>query len=401
MRRILLCMFLFVVASNLWAQEDAKSPSRDSAKVWYSVGKDYMKKELYESAVRNFKRALSYDSTFIQAWLDLALAFLEMKQFDSAEVAYRMVAKINPKDSRGWQGLGFMYGILKGDIEKGVEFYKKALEVDPENNDARFGLAKLLDKAGRGDEAREVYEEALKKDPDNPGILKSYGLFLSDEGDYEKSVSLLEKALPHFENDKEVRMALAEGYRKLGEKEPKYLPKALENLNYLIGIDSTDVTLFVKRASVYEEMKRYRDALKDYDRALELNPNYIVPYLKKAGLLIDKFRKYSEARALLLKALSLQCPENLKCAEIDLIADTYFQEAEKLRKEGDRLRKEGFERDAREKYAEAVKKYDKAIEEYRKATKYEGGQWVEYAKKQIVRAKKLRQKTWRKSQGIE
>ena len=54
----------------LGAQENSAPETttaiRDSAKVWYSIGKDYFIKKRYEDAVRNFKRALEYDSTFVE-----------------------------------------------------------------------------------------------------------------------------------------------------------------------------------------------------------------------------------------------------------------------------------------------------------------------------------------------
>jgi len=400
---IIILSFLKVPSSEATVMGGAEENFvlRDSAKIWFSVGKDYARKKQYADALKNFRRALSYDSTFVDIYLNMAMIFLEMREFDSAESAYQKIVKVAPKDSRGWQGLGFMYGIIKNDIEKGIEFYKRALETDPENNDARFGLAKLLDKAGRSEEADRIYKDALEKDPENPGILKSYGLFLFDLRRYEEAVDYLEKALPHFEDDVDLRTALAESYRNLCEKNMTYLPKALDCINYLIKQDSTDVTLWVKRASILESMKRYKEALSDYDKAIELRGDYIVPYLKKASLLIDRYKKYSKAREVLRKALTLEFPTpDLKAAAIDLLGDTFFHEAEAMRKSADSLRKAGFESDAREKYSNAVNLYDRALAEYKKAIPI-GGTWADYANKQIKRGEKLRKKTWRQSQGIE
>ncbi len=389
----------------LGAQENSAPETttaiRDSAKVWYSIGKDYFIKKRYEDAVRNFKRALEYDSTFIEAYLDMARAYLALGNMDSAEVAYRKVAQIDPHDSRGWQGLGFLYGILKKDVDKGVEYYRKALEVDPENNDARFGLASLLDKAGRAAEADSVYLQALARDPDNPGIKRAYGLFLNSQGRYDEAVKYLKEVLPVFKDDEDLRKALLDACLKSGEREN--LETALEDVNYLIGKDSTNYTHYLKRADIYEKLGKYKLALKDYDRAIELAKGYTpIPYLKKANLLVDKLKDYAAARAVLREALKLDFPnDDLKAAAYDLLGDTYMTSARIARKEGDDLRKRGLEKEARQKYAEAVENYDKAIAEYQKALSLNSPKWVEYARKQIARAKKVRQKAWRKSQGIE
>jgi len=259
-KALILIGAVFAGFGVLGAQEDSASETtsaiRDSAKVWYSIGKDYFIKKRYEDAVRNFKRALEYDSTFVEAYLDMARAYLALGNMDSAEVAYRKVAQINPHDSRGWQGLGFLYGILKKDVDKGVEYYRKALDVDPENNDARFGLASLLDEAGRAAEADSVYLQALARDPDNPGIKRAYGLFLNSQGRYAEAVKYLKEVLPVFKDDEDVRKALLDACLKSGEKEN--LETALEDANYLIQKDSTNYTHYLKRAAIYEKLGKYR-----------------------------------------------------------------------------------------------------------------------------------------------
>ncbi len=395
------CISLYAAGENVETTATPEKTMRDSAKIWYSVGKDYLLKKRYKDAVRNFKKALGYDSTYIEIYLDLARAYLGLGHMDSAEVAYRKVAEIDPKDSRGWQGLGFLYGILRKDVDKGVEYYKKALEVDPDNNDARFGLASLLDKAGRSAEADSVYLEAIKRAPENPGIKRAYGLFLESQGRYDEAVKYLKEVLPIFKDDKEVHEALMNAGIK--SKKPELLEIALESVNYLISKDSSNYTYFLKRADIYERMGKYQKALADYDKAIELADGYTpIPYLKKANLLVDKLKDYVRARKVLREALKLEFPnDDLKAAAYDLLGDTYMTSAKIARKEGDDLRKRGLEQEARQKYKEAVENYDLAIKEYQKALSLNSPKWAEYARKQIERAKKVRQKAWRKSQGIE
>ncbi len=380
---------------------------RDSAKIWFSVGKDYFNKNNLERAIANFKRALSYDSTLVEIYLHLGQAYLKLGQFDSAEIAYRKVAEIDPSDSRGWQGLGFMYGIVKKDVEKGIEFYKKALEVDPKNNDARFGLATLLDKAGRSAEADSIYQAAIAADPENPAILKAYAVFLAEKKEYARALPYLEKAHQKKPEDEKVSSLLLDAYLNLAqqekdrEKKKAYYEKALTLLDQKLAKDSTNVGTLIKRANVLANLGRVDEALQDLDRAIELRPDIPNALLIKANLLMEVKKDYAGARQLLQKALEMNLPDNVRAATLALLADAYFYPAENLRKQGDALRKKGLELEARKKYGEAVPLYDKAIQTYKKVLQYPGTRWTDYAQKQVKRAQSLRKKAWRRSQGIE
>lgn len=387
--------------STLYGIGNAQGSLRDSSKIWFSIGRDYFNKGNMERAILNFHRALKYDSTYVEIYLHLAQAFLKLNQFDSAEVAYKKIAQINPEDSRGWQGLGFMYGILKKDYEKGIEYYERAVKVDPKNKDAWFGLATMFDKAGRPEAADSTYQVAVEKDPTNKAIIKSYGLFLAERKYYKRAIKYLEQVYDTTNPDEKVEDKLLDTYLSLGKDSTKLLEKALVILNKKLKADTTNGFLYLKRADVLSSLGKYRESASDYDRAAEILNHSPVPLLKKASLLVNKLRDYSGARIALRKALEYEMADQVRAAALALLGDTYFQPAQSLRKDGDALRKKGIEREARDRYSRAVELYDSAIEIYKKAAKLTGTQWAEYASKQLKRAETLRKKAWRRSQGIE
>ena len=398
--------------ARVTTKKTKRTYSPDSAKIWFSVGKDYLNKKRYDDAIRNFKVSIEYDSTFIPAYLNLAWAYLQKAQtltmdttwkiyYDSAAIVYRKIAQINPNDSRGWQGLGFMYGIYKNDVDSGIYFYRKALEVDPNNNDARYGLAKLLDKAGRKEEAEKLYKEALAKDPDNLGLNKSYGRFLAEQKRYAEAVPYLEKVISKTPNDYDLITYLAKGYEQLAQKEQdpekkaKYIDKALYYYDKLIEHNPKDYTLYMKKGDLLLMKGDADGAITQYDKAIELAPNSPYPYLKKVAVILDKKHDQLAARKILLKAISLEIPDPvLKAAAYALLADTYIYTGRQYYK---KAKKEKI----RDYYKDAMDNYDEAIKYLKKVLEIEGaGKWKDYAQKQLLRVQKLRKFAYRKYVGI-
>ena len=83
-----------------------------------------------------------------------------------AEAEYKAALKINPYDALSWRQLG---GIMtaKGDFKAAEEYYRKALAIQPNDAEAKTGLAIVLITTNRTDEAMSLLESALKNDPTN------------------------------------------------------------------------------------------------------------------------------------------------------------------------------------------------------------------------------------------
>jgi len=361
--------------------------ARDSAKVWYSLGKDYLiNKQNYDRAIANFQTAIGYDSTFTDIYVDLGWAYIQKGIADSAEMAYSKIAQIDPQDTRGWQGLGFMYGIVKKDIQKAREYYTKALELDPNNNDARFGLAKVYEQAGLKTEADSIYKAALVNDPENPAINRAYGLFLMDRKDAKAALPYLEKAMQTITDNVELHSKLLEAYTTIGGKDN--LNKGLEHATWLIGNDSTRYILYIQRGDIYNNLAKYKEAEADYTKACEFGDSLSAVWLKKAGFLAER-KRYGEASKLIKEALTFPDADRpeIKGPAYSLLGDISLNDAENLR--------------VNKKYKESLDYYDAAMNYYSQAIASGDSRWSSYASTQKQRAEQLRLKAWRKYKQID
>ena len=83
-----------------------------------------------------------------------------------AEDEYKAAIQVNQYDEKSWRQLG---GIMagKGDLKTAEENYRKALALQPQDSDAKTGLAIVLISLNRTSEAISLLESALKDDPTN------------------------------------------------------------------------------------------------------------------------------------------------------------------------------------------------------------------------------------------
>lgn len=417
--KILIIIFIFMVsvprafAQSQPAPEDTTPQVVDSCKVWFSIGHDYLLKKRWSDAIRNYRRALCFNENFIPAYLELGRAFLgkagEYLQkgigdsadmfFDSAEVAYRKVAEIDSTDSRGWQGLGFMYGVVKKEYDKGIEFYRKAIEVDPNNADALYGLAKLYENIGSKEKADSVYKDAISKKPNSVGLRVSYGLFLSEDKRYGECIPHLEKALELGIDDpkkeKDVRTALVKAYLQEGKKNPKLYSKAVKQIDELIKEDSLNYVNYLNRAEAYGGLGKKTQALADYDKAIQLAPENPIVYIKKAVYLLYELKKYNDAITTINKVLQF---ENLDDYYKSL---AYFLRGDAYYGLGGTTYNRAKKNKDREGAGQAYKYYQRAIRDYKTALNFATGSLKNQASSRIEKATKASKKAYGVWKGIE
>ncbi len=400
MKKLLITtIFVALVASCATTQQSNKQVEKhvfkpDSAKAWYSIARDYAQKaelkrdtSYYRRAVVNYYRSIYYNHGFEPAYLGLAKAYLGLGMIDSAKVIYKKVLEINPSSSKGYQGLGFVYGIIEKNYPEAEKYYKKALEIDPSNADAYFGLAKLYENEGKPQYCDTLYEEAIKKKPDCAPLLRSAGLFYKDRGDLEKSSKYLEKALyigVSKKSEKEIRSALVDNYLKMAlktkdnDKKLDLYGRVVAHADTLIQIDSTKYLYYYERASAYEGMgdvyrakkqrktanKYYRLAEENYKRAIELaSPNNPLPTIKLASLYIYSLKNYAKSKELANKVLAMEnINDAYKYWAYFLLGEADYRIGYGIYSEGKKKRDYKYACDAVNRYDDAKKDYNNALQ---------------------------------------
>ena len=142
-----------------------------------------LKKGDLQSAITEFQEVLKIDASFGPAYLNLGLAYNELKQYDKAIPAFTRALAL---DSR-LEGAALFLGIdyyKTGAAEKAMGFLQKALALTPHDPDAHLWLGKAYLAMDRYQEAIPHLEMASQADPKDIGLqydLSQAHLMLSDQ----------------------------------------------------------------------------------------------------------------------------------------------------------------------------------------------------------------------------
>jgi tetratricopeptide (TPR) repeat protein len=187
---------------------------------------------------------------------------------------------------------------------------EEALALDSEYPRAIVGLAWthlgdiLLGSSASRDEslqkAEELAQKALILDPDLPAVYILYGYICRIKGQHEKAIAYGEKALALSPNGAEVHAAL--GMFLIGAGRPEESIPYFEKAFRLNPFPPSWYYHWLGDA--YRMLERYDDALAEYEKATQVQPNSLFAIVRQAAM-YSALNRENEARERAEKILSL------------------------------------------------------------------------------------------------
>jgi tetratricopeptide (TPR) repeat protein len=119
-----------------------------------------------KKAVLEYEKAIALDKTYIFAFLNLADALRDLKEYDRAITAYRNVARLDNTLHQSHYNLALIFHHQKKDLDAAIVEYKLAIQCAPKFSEAHYNLGLLYhwDKM-LVDEAIEQYRQTIKLVP--------------------------------------------------------------------------------------------------------------------------------------------------------------------------------------------------------------------------------------------
>lgn len=214
---------------TLYAQTLRVSP--DAYLIRTNLGTVYWNRGDRTAAVREWQAALAYNPDDVILLNNLGLAHAREKQFGDAARLFHRAIQVRPEYAEPYFNLGRMYEQM-GRAEDAQREYSAAVRVAPLHAGARNRLGLLLLASGQLDEAQEQFGRSLAAEP-TAAAYTGFGTVLFRRGNFSAAESSFRNA---------------------------------------IALDAFDATAYEGLGNLYAATERPAEALRAYDRALELNP---------------------------------------------------------------------------------------------------------------------------------
>ncbi|HEY1371681.1 MAG TPA: tetratricopeptide repeat protein [Candidatus Binatia bacterium] len=152
--------------------------------------------------------------------------------------------------------------------DQAIAYYSRALEIDPDYDDARSNLGNVLNEQGKTDQAMAQYREALRRRPNSLVAHHNLGLALTREGKTDEAIEHYRKAL-------EINSGFLEGQNNLGlllAARGQY-QEAVLHLRKAIEISPEFPLAHVNLGDVLMALGHRSEAIAEFRKALEIDPN--------------------------------------------------------------------------------------------------------------------------------
>jgi arylsulfatase A-like enzyme/Tfp pilus assembly protein PilF len=257
----------------------------------------------------------------------------DVEDLPAAMAMIREVVEEDPKVIDAWFTLGNMSS-RQGKHEEAIGYFKRALALKADDEEAVINMAHAYRKLGRDDDALVGYRRFLELDPKSAQVRYEIAQILIDRGQYADAAAELRQALEVEPKMAAARNALAvvalnEGHLDVAEAE---IRQAIE-MKPDVRLAHFNLALLAERRNdpaaaqaeytkelelhpnnfkaafnlgrLYEAQGRAAEQEAAFRKAIEINPEFGEGYFYLAKLLLDQGRRFDEAVTLAKKGLDV------------------------------------------------------------------------------------------------
>jgi len=291
----------------------------------------------FNGAVRDFSSAAELKPFDADIFFDRALAHINLRNYTMSFDDFNKSIELNPASERTYYSRGILKQYILEDFQGAIEDYKEALNLSERDPGSLYNKGISNIKIGKYEDALEDFKKAyeyniyneeyffaernLKMFTDSMNILNA--AIASDprnanayfkRGKQKTKVELYDAALEDFTKAIEFDPNNAQAflYRANTQIIKGSFADAIIDYNMAISKEPNNPEIYYRRGSLKHHFpKDYEGAIKDYDKALELDKQNIT-YLLERGDAKVLFAKYTDAIADYSKAIEIE-PNNISC----------------------------------------------------------------------------------------
>jgi len=200
--------------------------------------------------------------------------------YKDLETLWQDTLKKNPDSLLAWNNMGIIIE-NRGDKEKAMSYYRKALEIHINDEVSLYNIGTLLKSEGKLDEAVSYYQKAIKIQPNYAMAHNNLANTLKMQGKVDEAIEYYKKALLIQPRDAITHYNLANTLRSRGQ-----LDQAITLYERAVELNPRFVSARINYAITMESAGRIQEAISQYRKVLEFDPNALDATTALAELLV-------------------------------------------------------------------------------------------------------------------
>jgi tetratricopeptide (TPR) repeat protein len=281
--------------------EQLDDQQENSSELFATKASIYSQLKKHQKAIEFFKLAIEncQEEELDELYLDLAIEYETVKEFDNAIITLTKIIEINPNNEAALYEIAFCYDLSK-EFEKSIEFYTKYIDSHPysftawynlgnsycriENfekavwaydyctiiNDkfasAFFNMGNALGNLGKFKEAIEAYLTCLEMDGEDGLTLNYLGEAYEKLEEYDKAIEFYQRALKT--NDQ-----LSEPWLGIGivKDLQGYTKESINFIKKAVALKDDNADYWHVLAEAYEKLEDWDEATIAFEKSIELS----------------------------------------------------------------------------------------------------------------------------------
>jgi predicted O-linked N-acetylglucosamine transferase (SPINDLY family) len=234
----------------------------------------------------------------VEIMLQQAIQSFQNNNFERSDSILTGILKRDAKCLPALHILGLIRA-SQGKFNEAVEFFQKALKLNPQDKSIRLNLAKAFSDQGMDKEALPHFKMSTEVMPGNANAWIGLGKTLANLNKEHDAVDCYDKALS-------IDNRLVGGWSNKAFALFK-LEKYQDSLNCydeVIALEPNNPIAWSEKGAVLHALQRYEEAIFNYDKAITINPSLAAAFLNK-GAALKELKRNQEALSLCKTALNL------------------------------------------------------------------------------------------------
>ena len=270
----------------------------------------------YYKAVEYFKEALNINLNDIQANKGLSDSFFMLKEYDESLIYINKSITLDKNNLEFKNTKGRILTAIEN-YDAAEEEYYKVLEVEMYNVGAKSGLAEL--RIVKGDLKGSLYdfENILKFSPNSRRLLLSLVVLYDEQGEYDKSNDIIQKAIRFYPDDPVVLETAVRHYMKF-----KSYSGASLYMDELLSLSENN-EIKILNAELLIKLGNFQDALDSLTEYIKINKDNPEAYYM-ASVVLDNLSEGDKALSLISLSIDLKPDEEIYRFYSEMIMDDLY-----------------------------------------------------------------------------